>query len=161
MINHSFTLRSVLYVIIMCGNVENTTSYREGTRAVSTFTCIHQVLCRPIQWIRSYFTIAMSCNKFTAKMPLASTLSHKLQGYANCTLIYYKYYHHSCFGLCCGPHDKECCDCILTLLRLSQLDITSLSSSYHNILLWGHPTHSTHAFTLERIGDIKISVGMT
>ena len=31
-----------------------------------------------------------------------------------------------------------------------------MSNSYHNtLLLWRHPTHSTHAFNLKRIGDIN------
>ena len=37
------------------------------------------------------------------------SLSCELQSHVHvsCTLIYYKGHHHSCFGLCCEPHDKE------------------------------------------------------
>ena len=41
---------------------------------------------------------------------LTKTLSYKLQGHVNCTLIIILLqilYHHSCCELRCEPHDKE------------------------------------------------------
>ena len=83
------------------------------------FVYPHQVLCRPIQWIRSHFTIAKSSYKFTAKIAVNKCFVSYIAGL--CKLYSY----------ILSPQLFLGCECTLTLLRLSQLqldDIISLST---------------------------------
>ena len=61
---------------------------------------------------KTEIAVVYTCIQDTAQqnaiVPLKTALSYgTLHGLISCTLIYYKYYHHSCFGLCCGAPDRE------------------------------------------------------
>ena len=60
---------------------------------------------------KTEIAVVYTCIQDTAQqnaiVHLKTALSYTLHGLISCTLIYYKYYHHSCFGLCCGAPDRE------------------------------------------------------